>query len=86
MIEFYRPPDCIGCDEIEAALKEMVIAHNVIIVQPGQGDVPTTDLPAFKENERIISGQEPMKAYLKELEKFMADWQRFQSDSCYCSE
>jgi hypothetical protein len=82
MIEFYRPPDCVECDGIEATLKEMVIAYETVVVQPGQ-TVPMTDLPAFKENERIISGPASIKAYLKELENFMADWQLFQSDSCY---
>ena len=82
MIEFYRPLECIECDKIEAALKEMVIAYETVVVQPGQS-APMADLPAFKEHERIISGPGSIKAYLKELENFMAEWQLFQGDSCY---
>lgn len=89
MIELYRPPECPTCAEIEAALKEMVIAHKVIVIEPGRPaaqPAPAVPLPALKENERVISGQAAITAYLKELEAFVAGWQRFQSDACYCDE
>ena len=86
MIELYRPSDCAACAEIEEALKDLVIAHKIIKVTPGQpldALTPDTPLPAIKENGRIISGQAELTAYLSELEKFVADWQRFQADACY---
>lgn len=89
MIEFYRPISCESCTRIEAALQEMVIAHKVIIVEPGQSDhglSPSITLPAFKEKSRVISGQANIKAYLHELEVFTERWRLFQSDSCYCDE
>lgn len=89
MIELYRPPECPACAEIEAALKEMVIAHKVIVVEPdgpATKAAPTVPLPALKENDRVISGQAAITAYLKALEAFVAGWQRFQSDACYCDE
>ena len=36
MIELYRSIDCSTCADIEAALKEMVVAHKVIVVEAGQ--------------------------------------------------
>jgi hypothetical protein len=86
MIELYRPVECAICAEIEAALKEMVVAHKVIVVEKNQNSEilpPETPLPALKENGQIISGQGAIVAHLQELEKFVANWRRFQADSCY---
>jgi glutaredoxin len=86
MIEFYRPADCDSCEEIEAALQEMVVAYKVIIVKSGQRPdlLPTnTPLPALQDNGQIISGRTALMAYLRELEEIVADWRRFQSDACY---
>ena len=86
MIEFYRPINCPACADIEAVLKELVVAHKVIVVEAGQKMAelsPDISLPAIKDNGQIISGSASIATYLKELEKFVADWQRFQSDSCY---
>ena len=89
MIKFYRPLNCPHCGEIEAKLKEMVMAYQTVVVDAGQRvpDLPATiSLPAFVENKRIVSGEADIVAYLKELEAFMRRWQRFQSDSCYSDE
>ena len=88
MIELYRPPECPACAEIEAALQELVIAHEVIVVKPEQRSdlLPAdTPLPAIKDDHKIISGP-AITPYLKELEKFVADWRRFQGDTCYIDE
>lgn len=86
MIKLYRPRDCPACADIEATLQELVVAHRVITVEEDklQNDLdPEVALPAINDNGQIISGLAAISAYLKELEKFVADWQRFQSDSCY---
>lgn len=88
-IEFYRRADCPGCANIEAALKEMVIAHKVIVVEPGQpvaGLDPAVSLPAMKDSGQVISGQAAIVEHLKELERFVENWRRFQADACYCDE
>lgn len=86
MIKLYRPPNCPTCIEIEAALREMVVAHQIIMVE--QGHVPAElgaeiSLPAIRENNHLVSGLEAINAYLEELVQFTARWRRFQSDSCY---
>jgi glutaredoxin len=86
MIEFYRRVDCPTCADIEAVLKELVVAHKVVVVEEGQAAAELkldVSLPAIKDNGQVISGPTAIAAYLKELEKFVAGWQRFQSDSCY---
>ena len=59
MIEFYRPVDCPTCAGVEEALKEMVIAHKVIIVPANEQPdslPPGTPLPAIKDSREIITG------------------------------
>ncbi|HXV44723.1 MAG TPA: glutathione S-transferase N-terminal domain-containing protein [Anaerolineae bacterium] len=86
MIEFYRPVDCPACADIETVLKELVVAHKVVVIEEGQAAAelkPDVSLPAIKDNGQVVSGPTAIAAYLIELEKFVAGWQRFQSDSCY---
>ncbi len=81
MIELIRHADCPACEAVEAALQELVIAHRVVIVPAGQTD-DDLPLPALRDNDRLITGPE-VAAYLRELEKFVADWRKFQGDACY---
>jgi hypothetical protein len=86
MIELYRPVNCPTCTGIETALKEMVVAYKVISLAAGQTTqaLPAeTRLPALKDNGQIITGQAAIAAHLRELERFVADWRRFQADACY---
>ncbi|NJN94471.1 MAG: hypothetical protein HC875_10455 [Anaerolineales bacterium] len=86
MIKLYRPADCPACAEIEAALREMVVAHQVIVVEgePAPADLGAdVSLPAIRENNHLVSGPGAISAYLEELAHFTARWRRFQSDSCY---
>ena len=89
MIELYRPDHCPGCADIEAVLKELVVAHKVVVLEPDQienhlGSTPA--LPVLKDNGKLISGERAIAIYLKELERFVANWRRFQGDACYLDE
>ena len=86
MIEFYRPAECAACAEIEEALKEMVLAHRVIVVETGQmaeGLPAGTPLPALKDNGKLITGMENVRPYMRVLEEVVFEWYKYQSDSCY---
>lgn len=86
MIEFYRPANCSDCADIEAALAEMVIAHKTVTVEDAQNAAalpPNTPLPALKDNNKIITGHSAIATHVKELQKFVEAWRRFQGDSCY---
>ena len=86
MIKFYRPADCKGCADIEDALKEMVLAHRVIVVDAGQpiNELPAdTPLPALIDNGKIIAGLENVRPYMRVLEEVVFEWYKYQSDSCY---
>jgi hypothetical protein len=81
MIELYCRADCPFCADIE-----------VIIVEEGDVNLLRTEsgecvaLPTLNDNRKLISGAEPIKAHLRDLEEFVASWRKFQSGACYCDE
>lgn len=86
MLTLYRPPNCPTCAAFEDILKELVVAHRVVVVSPerlveglGSGVRP----PALQDNGQTITGHEAIAAHLKELEAFVAAWRKFESDACY---
>ena len=86
MIKLYRLANSQPGDALEAALRDLVVAYELIVVEPEQepAALPAgTPLPAIQHDERLISGQTALAAFLTELEQFVADWRRFQSDACY---
>ncbi len=90
MMTFFRTPDCEGCGAIQEALKQSCIAHETVAVASvddlppelaGQGGPPI-----LIDEHEVISGAENIIAHLDELERFKAQWYKFQSDACYCDD
>jgi hypothetical protein len=84
VITLYRSPDDPWADEIQEALDEMVIAYETETIADGAtppDDIP--DLPALRDEGKIVTGEAPLRAHLDDLRDLMADWNRFQSDACY---
>lgn len=78
MIELYRRADCPQCADIEAELRELVVAHKVIIIEERDMDPALMSsrayivLPALKDNGNLIEGVEAIRIYLQELDEFVA--------------
>lgn len=90
MIFFYRHPDCRKCNQIQERLEDLVLAHRVIF---GDKEIPATEnipkdskLPLLADNGNFISGEKAILSHLDELEQFKTEWDKYQSDSCYCDE
>lgn len=84
MITLYRPAEDVWADEIQNALDEMVIAYETEVVEKNASlpeDVPR--LPALRDDEDVITGEDALRGHLEHLRDLMADWDRFQSDACY---
>lgn len=83
MITLYRTENCVTCDQVQAALKELVVAHQVVEVNGNPPDrVRGKDFPVIEEGDRLVSGQE-VTPYLRKLAKATEEWRKFQSDTCY---
>jgi hypothetical protein len=88
MIELYRHPVCEPCAVVEAALRSMVAAHQVITVEEGRslpGALAGQPLPVIMDGERVFSGDAEIAAYLEGLDKELTTWRKFQMDACYVS-
>lgn len=86
MIELYRTNDDTTGIEIEDGLKELVLAHRVIVVEAGQSPETLPDntpLPALRDEGQIITGSEALQAHLQYLKHVAFEWRKYQSDSCY---
>jgi hypothetical protein len=87
MIVLYREEKSPQADTIEAEFREMVLGYDRVIVDTTQaGELfGGLSLPVIRDNERVVSGAD-IPSYLKELERFVRDWQLFQGDTCYVAD
>ena len=84
MIILNRKKDCRFCDEIEEALKDMVLNYKRVFVSENENRLnDNIEIPYFNDDGEIISGKSNIREYLAKLEKTVSDWRKFQSDSCY---
>ncbi len=84
MIELIRTRDSAEGAAVEDKLRELVVAHRVTTVESGQpSPLNGTPLPAIVDEDRIISGQDALQAYLAELSAEIEEWRRYQVDACY---
>ncbi len=82
VIEVYRTEEGSELtDQVEETLRGLVLDHSIHVV-PDPSAAPSADLPAIREGERVVNPAE-LPGYLEELRRFVADWNRFQSDACY---
>ena len=90
MITFYRTKDCEGCQWIQDTLHDMVIVHEVVVVEQGADswkELPEgTRPPVLVDDGKIIEGNHAIIKHLDKLEKFKGLWEKFQSDACYCDD
>jgi hypothetical protein len=78
MIEVRRAADSPVADSVESRLRDLVVAHRVVVVDAGAG----SDLPLIRDGKVTVSGAE-IPAFLDQLTRDVAEWSRFQSDACY---
>ncbi|WP_251939234.1 hypothetical protein [Salinibacter ruber] len=84
MVTLYRQSGDPGADEIEEALREMVIAHEVEHVEDADA-LPgiISELSALHDDGEVVTGASALRSHFQTLRALMADWNRFQSDACY---
>lgn len=86
MIQLYREPLSPEGDQIESALREMVVGYQRVDVTPVEAASvlgANVSLPALKDGDKIASGKESLTRFLDDLEQFVHDWHTYQGDACY---
>jgi lipoate synthase len=87
MVELYRAPDSPEADTIADALQNMTIERSVTTVEteddlPDDASFAIEDLPVLIDDGDVIIEPNAIENRLEKLEALMADWYRFQSDTC----
>lgn len=89
-LDFYRRERCPKCTRIEEALDDLILGHKIHVIGKDEGlpeDLPEgTKLPALIDEDEVVEGSEAILKHLEKLEAFKAEWDKFQSDACYCDE
>lgn len=90
MITFYRNTGCRDCARIAEKLREMSLAHDVVEAGTDapdrKGREERQQLPCLKDDDKVIEGHGRIAEYIEQLEQFKGEWDKFQSDACYCDE
>jgi glutaredoxin len=88
MITLYRVAECAACDEVQTALRELVVAHKVVDVERENTAkvaemLANRQLPVIADGDALVSGDAEIHAYLAELTGELEQWRKFQTDACY---
>ena len=89
MIEVLREEMSADADGVEAELREMVLGFERVIITPAEAEQrfgKLIALPVLQDGARIASGREELMKFLRDLEKFTAQWRMFEGDWCYVNE
>lgn len=88
MIKIFLRSGDTKMQEIQKILQEMVITHQIILLSEQQKGISENsnwqELPVLEDSGTIIQGQQNILNYLEKLPSFKKEWDKFQSDSCYC--
>lgn len=92
---YRRPPSTpvatAFADAVQDALDEIVIEHEVSNVS-SEADLPEgvsvsmQDLPVLVDDGTAYTDPPAIRQHLDELRQLMADWNRFQSDTCHIND
>ncbi len=82
----YCRPGSVECRDFREALEDLVIAHDMVWLEDpheAPGLPPQAELPAMVDEGKVYSGSREVRSHLEDLEKFAADWRKYQCDACY---
>jgi hypothetical protein len=75
---------------IKDIVDEMVIRCEIVRLDPSNSFIFISgqryQIPLLMDSKKHIEGEKNIVAYLEELHKFKEEWDKFQSDSCYCDD
>ena len=90
MITFYRTTEDAGDQEIQEALQELCLAHEVVLITASDADrrgLPEgTRPPVLVDGGKMYQGRIAIHAHLEELKALRELWYKYGSDACYCGE
>jgi glutathione S-transferase len=90
MITLYRTAEDATGRELQQALEESSLAHDVVLVSaagPGREGLPAgARPPVLVDDGRVYQDKAAILARLGELTALRELWHKYGSDACYCDE
>jgi len=87
MLKLYRTEKCPECDRAQELLQDINYPHETIIISSAEGtNKQITQVPALHDDNRYFQGMDAVLEYIEELRHLKKQWDKFQGDSCYCSD
>jgi hypothetical protein len=77
VIVLYRAQCAPRADRIEERLQDLAVGYRVEILGNEVADRPVI------WDQRRIEGETALARCIEELERFVAEWRKFESDACY---
>lgn len=90
MTTLFRTAEDPGGQEVQEALQELCLAHEVVLVPasgPNRGSLPEgTRPPVLVDQGKVYQDRSAILAHLEELRALRELWYKYGSDACYCDE
>jgi hypothetical protein len=91
MVVLFETMACPGCGHIRDTLDALCIHHSVVLVTEGEpvpirGSQPEAIAPVLLDEGKLFVGHGGIESHLDDLTRFMALWEQFQTDACYCDD
>lgn len=90
MIEVLYTEETPELRELLENLQRMSLAYNLVrLSEDDEGalrKLASGSWPVIRDGEKLVRGRNEIRTFLEELERFKQEWDKFQSDSCYCDE
>jgi arsenate reductase-like glutaredoxin family protein len=87
MLKLYRTENCRECDRVQALLRNINYAHEIIFLSPAEvTEKQINQVPALNDDDRCYQGMNAVLGHIEELQNLKDQWDKFQGDSCYCGD
>jgi hypothetical protein len=81
MLKLFLEKDDPANEDILEEVESMAVAHDVVYADETGESVHT---PTVRDGDETVTGKDNIMDYFEDLKDFLAEWQKFQSDACYC--
>lgn len=90
MIQIYLPENDNLKSTIQDVIDDMVMTCEFVKHDSSESFISLSGqmyrIPLLVDSAKYIEGEKNILAYLEDLRKFKAEWDKFQNDSCYCDD
>lgn len=89
MLTLCRNQDCPASDEIQQRLRELTLAHRIVLLDAAAAAAPPnvpqdSRSPTLWDDGTAYVGSQAILRHLEQLDQIKRRWDQFGADACYC--